>query len=325
MKEEGKKSTNLLIPLGIGAGLLLLFSMKKKDDKTPATTPADAPAIPQIKSEEAAVPQITPDQAPQYTLPDTQAKSAAEEEENSEDSDTEQSETTPSDQEESSNESASSSSSEEDSSDESDAASGSGSSNRSSGGGYTPSNSINANARTTAPANSSTKWDNTTQQRAAMQRKRNNDPRYIGNGKPRMGVQQPVAYRPGASNVNPATNTTNAAQHSIMIARNPHAARPTVKKQATIFPLQMGHRNAYVKEVQRRIGVSPTGFFGAQTRAALQQRYGVTAISETLYKQIITGKAPVTAVATAKRPHAAPLRKNRKPIHKKGKPHVIRK
>jgi hypothetical protein len=57
-----------------------------------------------------------------------------------------------------------------------------------------------------------------------------------------------------------------------------------------IFPLKQGQNNSYIKEVQRKLGVNPTGFFGGQTRAALLKKYHATEISESLYKQIMTGK-----------------------------------
>ena len=66
------------------------------------------------------------------------------------------------------------------------------------------------------------------------------------------------------------------------------------KAAPKIFPLKQGQTNNYIKEVQRKMGVSPTGFFGTQTRAALLKKYKVTEVSEALYKQIVSGKAPVT-------------------------------
>lgn len=93
-------------------------------------------------------------------------------------------------------------------------------------------------------------------------------------------------------------NKFNALKNTSIAPRNfkPSTLRPTNAQSIItnkIFPLKYGQRNNYIKEVQKKIGVSPTGFFGAQTKAAIVKAYKSNEISELLYKQIITGKRPV--------------------------------
>ncbi len=172
---------------------------------------------------------------------------------------------------------------------------------------------------------------------------KNATPHYVSSKQPsyRPGAtvsagNRSVAYRPGASNPkqirfdNRAANTgnkpsikayadqssTSAAKPFFKVTSKPsmrQSAIPrntgiqtlqpvqasnikavsTAKRPATIFPLRMGSSNSYVKELQRRIGVAATGYFGTSTLATVRKRYGVSEVSETLYRQIITGKAVV--------------------------------
>lgn len=128
---------------------------------------------------------------------------------------------------------------------------------------------------------------------------------YIGNGKPRAGMPPPPAFNAKSprfqSHQARKLFASGALQRARPVAmqrplstiisqvRNP-AAISTPIPQTTIFPLKFGQRNSYVKEIQSRIGVANTGYFGAQTREALQKRFGTSEVSELLYKQIITGK-----------------------------------
>ncbi len=348
MNEQGKGS--MLLPLGIGAGLLLLLTSMKKKEQPPVTAaiPDDAAALlPQVNAGEAAVPQIDPAPAPTYAQ--AQAKTAPSED--SEGDGGEEDEETPDPQQPEGEKEDSSTDDEE--TDDSGYAS---SANRGGGGGYTPyspSSSINTNRQTTPlPAtstaqattyfangkpvigNKAIRFQSDQAKLLAMQKARNNkslrfqsdqarkfaqrsgvktaNPLIIGNGKPRMGVPLPASYRPGA---------TTALQQPIAItSQQPAAATAAtpVASQSTIFPLKFGTTSAYVKEVQRKLGVSPTGYFGTMTRAAIQKRFRVMEISEALYKQIITGKAPA-AVAPVRKPVPKIIRKASKPIPKKHK------
>jgi hypothetical protein len=140
-------------------------------------------------------------------------------------------------------------------------------------------------------------------------RQRGFAPLVIGNGKPRMGVQQAIPVQPAVA----------AAQQAIVI--KPDTATkakvtpvPAIKTAApAIFPLKYGQRNDYIKELQKNIGVPATGYFGSQTRAMLQKRFKASVVSEALYRQLTMGKAFATAV---KRP-AAKTARNRRPLYRK--------
>ncbi|OJW79572.1 MAG: hypothetical protein BGO69_12645 [Bacteroidetes bacterium 46-16] len=344
MSEKGKGS--MLLPLGIGAGLLILLTSMKKKEAAPVTAaiPDDvASLLPQVNAGEAAMPQIDPAPAPSYVQ--AQAKTAPSEDTDEEGG--EDPEAGEADKEEEDPEA--------ESADEGDNSYSSSSGSRSGGGGnytpYRPSSSINTNRQTTPlPATSSTqattyfangkpvignksiRFQSDQAKLLAMQKARNNkslrfqsdqakkfaqrsgvknpNPLIIGNGKPRMGVQLPASYRPGA---------TTAIQQPIAItsqSTTTPAAVPAVS-QSTIFPLKFGTTSAYVKEVQRKLGVSATGYFGTMTRAAIQKRFRVSEISEALYRQIITGKAPVAVLS--KKPVPKIIRKVSKPIPQKHK------
>lgn len=344
MSEKGKGS--MLLPLGIGAGLLILLTSMKKKETAPMTaaTPDDAAALlPQVSAEEAAVPQINPVPAPTYAQAQAKTSSAEDPEAGEADNEGEEEDADP---QQPAEDPETESTDEED--DDSGYAASSGS--RSGGGGsytpYRPSSTINTNRQATPlpssgqqlPAvNAQTRWaanpksirfQSDQAKMAALQKARNNkslrfqsdqakkfaqrsgtNPLYIGNGKPRMGVQLPVTYRPGA---------TAAVQQPIAITSQQAALTPaatTAVKQTTIFPLRFGTTSSYVKEVQRRLGVSATGYFGTLTRTAIQKRFRVSEISEILYKQIITGKAPTAQ--PVRKPAAKVVRKIRKPLPKK--------
>lgn len=77
-----------------------------------------------------------------------------------------------------------------------------------------------------------------------------------------------------------------------------------------VFPLKFGQTNSYIKNVQQKLGVSNTGFFGALTKAALLKKYIVTEVSETLYQQILAAPtAPKKMSAPAKKVKKAPVKK----------------
>lgn len=325
MKEAGKGS--LLLPLGIGAGVLLLLTSMKKKQTEPVKATEDATAMPLVTADEAAAPQIDPAPAPQYTQ--AMPKSAP----TPEDADGEEggAQEDPKDGQQNPGSEAEEPETDDDSEDGSYSAASSKSSSHSNGGSntpYQPSSSINTNRPSQPlpafqPASAATRQainpkrirfqSDQAKKFAARQKVRNPDPLFIGNGKPRMGVQQSVAYRPGA---------TAAVQQPIIIAsQSPQPApAPVALKQTTIFPLRFGTTSPYVKEVQRRLGISATGYFGTQTKAAIQKRFGAADISEALYKQIITGKAVVKAPVKRPVPHA--VKRIKKPLPKKAK--VIR-
>ncbi|PZF71568.1 peptidoglycan-binding domain-containing protein [Taibaiella soli] len=345
MSEKGKGS--MLLPLGIGAGLLILLTSMKKKEAAPVTAaiPDDAASLlPQVNAGEAAMPQIDPAPAPSYAQ--AQAKTAP-----SEDSDEEGREDPEAGEADKEEEDPEAESADED---EGDSSYSSSSGSRSGGGGnytpYSPSASINTSRQATSlPANTAQattyfanskpvignkaiRFQSDQAKLLAMQKARNNkslrfqsdqakkfaqrsgvknpNPLIIGNGKPRMGAQLPASYRPGA---------TTAIQQPIAITSQSittPAAVPAVS-QSTIFPLKFGTTSAYVKEVQRKLGVSATGYFGTMTRAAILKRFRVSEISETLYRQIITGKAPVAVLS--KKPVPKIIRKVSKPIPQKHK------
>ncbi|MBN9482177.1 MAG: hypothetical protein BGO70_16520 [Bacteroidetes bacterium 43-93] len=315
-----EKKTNLLLPLGIGAALLLLLTKKSKAAET-----ADSPSE---DSSTSPVPQITPDPAPEYSLPAAKSGGTQEDSEGAEPDD-----------EEGGNEEGG----QED--EDSDEASNTAYRPSSGGGGgsstaYRPGATINPGGQPTgkqypAPSVLDRKslrfYSDQARQRLIAQNtgKRNSgglrqysdqarkfaerqkaarfNPLIIGNGKPRMGVQLPVTYRPGA---------TSTGQQSIVITPNSAAsAKPSVSPQpaGAIFPLKFGQRNSYIKEVQKKIGVSATGYFGTQTRAMLQKRFGTSEVSEVLYKQITTAKT----VLPVKRTVARPVKKYRPVIARK--------
>ena len=154
--------------------------------------------------------------------------------------------------------------------------------------GYQPNNSI-------PKTNSATKWNTAPVKKV------------IGNGKPRMGMQQYSDQNRKAAKLNSMRSQSDQAKLAQQKARNNKPAFspiPFVAKtqqilaqknaNAKIFPLRQGQTNNYIKEVQRKMGVSPTGFFGTQTKAAILKKYKASEISEALYKQIMTGKAATT-------------------------------
>lgn len=348
MSQQGKGS--LLLPLGIGAGLLLLLTgMKKKEAVAPAATaaPDDASALlPAVSTAASSVPQIEPTPAPSYTQ--AVAKTAASEDDEESGGGEEKQEA-----EDPQEETASSGDDGEEGGGQEDEGNASPSyASKSSGGSYTPyspASSINTNRQTTplpAPAYTQTassqasitnrksiRFQSDQAKQLALQKASNNksirfqsdqakkfaarsgtantNALFIGKGKPRMGVRLPVTNRPGAAAVTAATTATMPA---VSVTSQP-AATPAA--QATIFPLKFGTTSPYVKEVQRRLGVSATGYFGTMTRTALQKRFRVSEVSESLYKQIITGKAQVMPVRRpVVKPSAKPVHRLKKPLPK---------
>jgi hypothetical protein len=113
--------------------------------------------------------------------------------------------------------------------------------------------------------------------------------RFIGNGKPKLGIR---AQSDQAKLAQQKARNNSPVKSPIPFIAQAQKAIAQSKAAPKIFPLKQGQTNNYIKEVQRKIGVSPTGFFGTQTRAALLKKYKATEVSEALYKQIISGKAP---------------------------------
>lgn len=332
MSEKGKGS--MLLPLGIGAGLLLLLTSMKKKEAVPAaaaTTDDAAALLRSVSAEEAAVQQIDPAPAPSYAQAEVKAAPSAPETNDEEDP-----EAGSADQREEEDPEADSADEEE--TDEGSYTAPSG--KRSGGGGgsntpYIPSSSIYTNRQPTPLPIAQSQAA-----RAALQQARNKksirfqsdqakkfaqrsgarsvNPNLVSNARLRAGVQLPVTYRPGVTT--PGIAVT-AAQQSIAITSQ--QASPTITpavSQTTIFPLKFGTTSAYVKEVQRKLGVSATGYFGTLTRTAIQRRFRVSEISEALYKQIITGKVPVPVLAVRK-PVPKIIRKVKKPL----KPKIIKR
>lgn len=113
--------------------------------------------------------------------------------------------------------------------------------------------------------------------------------RFIGNGKPKLGIR---AQSDQARLVQQKARNNSPVKSAIPFIAQAQKAIVQSKATPKIFPLKQGQTNNYIKEVQRKMGVSPTGFFGTQTRAALLKKYKASEVSEALYKQIISGKAP---------------------------------
>lgn len=305
MSEERKGS--LLLPLGIGAGLLLLLTSMKKKETAPALPAAkadDSAALPEINPGEAAAPQITPKPAPSYA----QAVAQAAVPQTREDEDTEDLPDT--DNEKSTNDDPPSPDqslqpdepdNDEPNEDEPEEE------ESNSGPAYTKSHSP-------GPAKASVLVD------AAKMLIR------PGAAKPmrRKTTKKPIRPIVQATRV-PVPPAVVAAQPEIRIASRPAAALPAAAatRPGTIFPLKPGVTgNVYVKEIQKRLGVPVTGNFGVQTKAALMKRFRVQEVSEALYKQIITGKipaAPVKRVPVRKGPARPAVNRTARPVARKGK------
>ena len=261
--EKKSKGSSLIMPLAIGGGLLLLFLGIKK---AKAEGDGSLPALPEMDNNGAS--QIVPEAAPKYT--DLVENEADNEGENEVATPNYASKSAPSN----------SYTPSADADDEEDY---SGANN-----GYQPNNSI-------PKTNSATKWNTAPVKKV------------IGNGKPKIGMQQYSDQNRKAAKLNSMRSQSDQAKLAQQKARNNKPAFspiPFVAKtqqilaqknaNAKIFPIRQGQTNNYIKEVQRKMGVSPTGFFGTQTRAALLKKYKASEISEALYKQIMTGKAATT-------------------------------
>jgi len=298
MKEPSK--TNLLLPLGIGAGVLILLASMK--NKASAATSAVSPPIKtgsddaMLSVDEHVTPgQINPSPAPSYVPPVQRTADADDFNTEAQDEGMmdEQHESLPDSGDESS----------EDFSVESEEYS------REQGEGY---------SQRTMPVTLPNQGKPT--MRTAQ--------RFMPGGKPSMrtpatAVNQSTAYRPGVYNpkqvrfdsrTSQPVNYRPGASHQPIVP--PQAPIPAMVKSnavkaapnanGKIFPLRMGMTNAYVKEVQRRIGVPATGYFGTMTLTALRNKYNVSEVSEILYRQIISGKAVVVRRTVVKQ---APQRK----------------
>lgn len=301
MKEPTK--TNLLLPLGIGAGVLLLLAGVNKKASAATNTTAlpplnttgdDAKALPE---EIVAHGQINPNPAPSYTPPIQRIAETSDEgadERQIDDTADGQSEVSPDDGQDFSENEA---------------------------GGYDSDAEIDSTGYTRLHSSMPPVVRN--QPKPVMRTQQ-----FLPGGKPSMRTQatmvnQSTAYRPGAYNPKQArfdnrmsqpVNYRPGATHQpltpqqapLPVAMKTNAVKATPNGNGKIFPLRMGMTNSYVKEVQRRIGVPATGYFGTMTLTALRSRYNVSEVSETLYKQIITGKAVVVRKPVVKQ---APQRK----------------
>lgn len=158
-----------------------------------------------------------------------------------------------------------------------------------------------------AQSNSQTKWnERASAQQAKQQKMRQGGIRAYADPKKQLMRKQTKweqlvkanQAKASGTKYNPATNNTPTpinpfwSQAQKLMAQQ--KATQTAKSKTTsnkIFPLKQGQNNSYIKEIQRKLGVNPTGFFGGQMRAVLLKKYQAAEVSETLYKQIITGKA----------------------------------
>ena len=256
MKEPTK--TNLFLPLGIGAGVLLLLAgMNKKASAAASTT-----ALPPLNTtdddakaptEETVAPgQINPNPAPSYTPPIQRIAETSDEgadERQIDDTADGQSEVSPDDGQDFSEDEA---------------------------GGYDSGSEIDSTGYTRQ--NSSMPPVVRNQPKPVM---RTQQP-FLPSGKPSMRAQgamvnQSTAYRPGAYNpkqarfdnrmsqpVNYRPGVTHQPltppQAPLPVAVKTNAVKAAPKGNGKIFPLRMGMTNSYIKEVQRRIGVPLQGF-----------------------------------------------------------------
>lgn len=263
------------MPLAIGGGLLLLFMGLKKANAQDASS---LPALPQMDDNNAAN-QINPDPAPKYT-------------DQTEDENT---------NEPTSAESATSSGWNQNSTSEN----------------YPSADQDDEQETAPTPYPETTVKSSATKNTASQGSNKgstaSNRPVYAPTASGKAQKMSPTARQAAANAKAQKMRFPNAGPNSSKITfqkqRNGSAAKMPIpllkqmkkmtvpiKPTATIFPLKQGQTNNYIKEVQRRIGVPPTGFFGTQTRSALLKRYKATEISEALFKQIISGKAPVRPV-----------------------------
>ncbi|OSZ81925.1 hypothetical protein CAP35_01245 [Chitinophagaceae bacterium IBVUCB1] len=329
MKEQSKNGW--LLPLGIGAGVLLLIAgVKKKANATPVMPGADAAGSVALETQvPKASGQINPSPAPSYTrssLPQpenagsgTDARQQITEDEadtlpaNSEQAsyDTDQGMEEQDAYRESSNE-------EEDETGDHTAytkaapmyANGKQQS-------YHPGNASGASAGSMSVAHrpgaynpKQMRFDNTVRSGNKHSIKAYADPSAKQSAykpmlkttqKPSMRHQTSISRKPSMRVLQPVA------------ASNMRAVNPAATRMVSVFPLRMGSRNTYVKELQRRIGVSATGYFGTATSATIRNKYGVSEVSEALYTQIIRGKA------VARKPPAKTIVRQ-KPVQQK---HIV--
>lgn len=283
--ERKSKGSNLLMPLAIGGGLLLLFMGMRK---AKAQDNTDIPMLPEPDSNQAST-QISPEAAPKYTdLVD-----------------------------------------EEDSSESQAPVSSSQAYNTASSYSATPTNDANADDEQDDAEEDDSYSEPQPSRTAPKKPVQSKSTKMLTRSKPNPRVPTTInkanKMAPKIKFPNPATQKAKslkmkgtqpkpAAQKPsspipikmpipfIAQAQKAAAAQAKTNANKKIFPLKQGQTNNYIKEVQRKIGVSQTGFFGTQTRAALLKRYKVSEVSEALYKQIISGKAPIIPlIPTAKR------------------------
>lgn len=74
---------------------------------------------------------------------------------------------------------------------------------------------------------------------------------------------------------------------------------PTKKVSQDVFPLQLGSRNTMVTALQKSLGVSPTGYFGSKTLAALKAKYNIVSVSKEYFASITAGPAASAATAAS--------------------------
>lgn len=95
-------------------------------------------------------------------------------------------------------------------------------------------------------------------------------------------------------------STVNQAQYqTITGGQTTKAAAPVATGSGTwvaeSFPLRKGMKGASVKSLQQKLGVSTDGAFGAGTEAALLKKFGVTTVSQALFRSITQ---PVVSAVT---------------------------
>ncbi|GAA4457015.1 hypothetical protein [Rurimicrobium arvi] len=340
MSEKGKGG--FLLPLGIGAAvLLLLAASRKKQERVTGNAAAGQPSaiLPEGTSAQAVLPQIVPAEAPSYAQVSAEAGNRQDDDQQQEDSSAASEEPDEQDgtsSDESQQEDAASvNSDDEEGGNEEQYATGANSypaspDNRSTARKAPLPNAVNRSG-SAAPAVAATARSlpdggrslrsYSDQARAARQKQRSFNQARLEKQN-RQFAQRSANAQSNARTVasNPALPSvvTSATQPLIRLTTSAGSSAkkglPAALRQTTIFPLRFGSSSPYVKELQRRIGVSATGYFGAMTRTALQKRFGVSEVSEALYKQIITGKVPAAVAVAHKGATGRPVaRKGYKP------------
>lgn len=298
-----------MLPLGIGAAVLLLYLGTRKKDNAQSTTTTDAAVLPpELKQGESSLPQIEPAPAPSYTQASKTTDSGEDKDNTAADDGVDKTD----EDDGSEDQLPENTSSSLDDEDDSGTAQDEGSFVRSARSVIQPQSRqiIPATAPAYMPATSTNATANNRQlisrakfvaRQAVKPTPRMTDAKrgalVLARQKLRSNTRPPASQRVA---ITPATTPPAAIQPAqvpfVSVTSNSNApiATPAPVRQTTIFPLKFGMTNPYVKEVQRKLGVPTTGYFGAMTRTAIQKRFRATEISEALYKQIITGKRVVT-------------------------------